>query len=115
MGHLQTCLMPLVRRSGQRCFASASLRSRARGIPTSASTRRQQVQKGRLREGQIPARGVVEVKGVGDDAWLTADGEQVSRYWSRYQLVLVTNTRDFVLVGNGCGGPSFEAGNVPAG
>ena len=40
MGHLQTCLMPLVRRSGQRCFASASLRSRARVIPTSASTRR---------------------------------------------------------------------------
>ena len=65
------------------------------------------MQKGRLREGQIPARGVVEVKGVGDDAWLTADGEQVSRYWSRYQLVLVTNTRDFVLVGmDAAGRPS---------
>lgn len=32
-----------------------------------------------------------------DDAWLTAEGDQVSRYWSRYRLVSVTNTRDFVL------------------
>ena len=58
-----------------------------------------QVQKGRPREGQVPERGVVEVKAAGDDAWLTAAGDQVSRYWGRYRLVLVTNTRDFVLVG----------------
>ena len=32
-----------------------------------------QVQKGRPREGQVPERGVVEVKGVGEDAWLTKD------------------------------------------
>ena len=47
----------------------------------------------------MPERGVVEVKTVEDDAWLTAAGDQVSRYWGRYRLVLVTNTRDFVLVG----------------
>ena len=35
------------------------------------------VQKGRPREGQVPERGVVEVKGVGDDAWLTAKSDQV--------------------------------------
>ena len=58
-----------------------------------------QTQKGRPREGQLPERGVVEVKPVGDDAWLTADSGQVSRYWGRYRLVLVTNTRDFVLLG----------------
>ena len=58
-----------------------------------------QVQKGRPREGQVPERGVIEVKAAGDDAWLTAAGDQVSRYWGRYRLVLVTNTRDFVLVG----------------
>ena len=58
-----------------------------------------QVQKGRPREGQTPERGVVEVKSADDDAWLTARGDQVSRYWGRYRLVLVTNTRDFVLVG----------------
>jgi hypothetical protein len=49
--------------------------------------------------GQKPARGVIEVKPVKDDAWRTADGEQVSRYWGRYRQVLVTNYRDFLLVG----------------
>ena len=59
-----------------------------------------QVQRGTLRQGQIPECGVVEVKPSGDDAWLTAEGDQVSRYWDRYRLVLVTNTRDFVLLGS---------------
>ena len=63
-----------------------------------------QVQQGRPREGQVPERGVVEVKAAGDDAWLTAAGDQVSRYWGCYRLVLVTNTRDFVLVGEDAAG-----------
>ncbi|MCY4510436.1 MAG: N-6 DNA methylase [Acidobacteria bacterium] len=58
-----------------------------------------QLQRGTPREGQTPERGVVEVKPPADDAWLTADGRQASRYWGRYRLVLVTNARDFVLVG----------------
>ena len=49
----------------------------------------------------------MEVKPAGDDAWLTADSPQVSRYWQRYRLVLVTNTRDFVLLGDdGQGNPA---------
>lgn len=58
-----------------------------------------QVQSGRPRKGQVPERGVVEMKPASDDAWLTAKGNQVTRYWGRYGLVLVTNTRDFALVG----------------
>ena len=58
-----------------------------------------QSRKGQTPKGQTPECGVVEVKPAGDDAWLTADGSQVSRYWQRYRLVLVTNTRDFVLLG----------------
>ena len=42
---------------------------------------------------------MVEVKSPADDAWLTAEGRQASRYCGRYRLVLVTNARDFVLVG----------------
>ena len=42
---------------------------------------------------------MVEVKSVEDDAWLTAESDQVSRYWGRYRLVLVTNLRAFVLLG----------------
>ena len=44
------------------------------------------------------------MKPADDDAWLTASGDQVSRYWGRYRLVLVTNTRDFVLVGEDASG-----------
>ena len=66
-----------------------------------------QLQKNQPKQGQIPERGVVEVKAAADDAWLTAASQQVSRYWSRYRLVLVTNTRDFVLLGeNAAGGPA---------
>lgn len=54
--------------------------------------------------GQMPERGVIEAKAVDDDSWFTAEGEQVTRYWGRYGLVLVTNYRDFVLVGRGEGG-----------
>ena len=63
-----------------------------------------QVQRGTPRQGQIPECGVVEVKPPDDDAWLTAEGDQVSRYWDRYRLVLVTNTRDFVLLGSDTNG-----------
>ena len=58
-----------------------------------------QVQRGQPKQGQTSERGVVEVKTPDDDAFVTAAGGQVSRYWHRYRLVLVTNTRDFVLVG----------------
>ncbi len=58
-----------------------------------------QMQKGQPRKGQIPECGVVEVKPAGDDTWMIAKGDQVSRYWDRYRLVLVTNTHDFILVG----------------
>ena len=77
------------------------------GHPDYALYTAKQVQKGQPREGQIPERGVVEVKGMGDDAGLTAKSDQVRRYCGRYQLVLVTNLRDFILVGtDGSGGPT---------
>ncbi len=49
--------------------------------------------------GQLPERGVIEVKPTGDDSWLTAGGKQVTKYWGLYRQVLVTNYRDFVFVG----------------
>ncbi len=77
------------------------------GHPDFALYTAQQVQRGTPRVGQLPERGVVEVKGVEDDAWLTAQSDQVSRYWGRYKLVLVTNLHDFILVGEDeSGGPT---------
>ena len=85
-------------------FCVQELADQGAGHPDLALYTARQVQKGRPRPGQVPERGVVEVKGVGDDAWLTAGSGQVSRYWDRYRLVLVTNLRNFVLVGADAGG-----------
>jgi hypothetical protein len=49
--------------------------------------------------GAIPARGAIEAKPASADAWRVADSSQVKDYWSRYRQVLVTNYRDFLLVG----------------
>src|SRR5262249_388552 len=49
--------------------------------------------------GQLPSRGAIEIKGTGENVHRIADGEQVARYWQRYGLVLVTNYRDFILIG----------------
>ena len=85
-------------------FCVQELADHGAGHPDFGLYAAKQVQKGRAREGQTPERGVVEVKAPGDDAWLTAASDQVSRYWGRYRLVLVTNTRDFVLVGEDAAG-----------
>ena len=88
-------------------FCVGELADQGAGHPDFGLYAAKQLQKGRPRQGQVPERGVVEVKSVGDDAWLTTDGDQVSRYWRRYRLVLVTNTRDFVLLGeNAVGRPA---------
>src|SRR6266446_6594949 len=57
---------------------------------------------------QRPARGVMEVKGTGDDVWQTARSAQVTRYLDTYGQVLVTNYRDFVLLGRDTTGKRVE-------
>ena len=86
-------------------FPVSNLADRGSGHPDFGLYAAKQVQKGQPREGQTPERGVIEVKSAADDAWLTADGAQVGGYWQRYRLVLVTNFRDFVLVGTDAGRP----------
>jgi hypothetical protein len=88
-----------------RCIIN--LANRGAGIPDGGLFTAEQFQKPSEAEplpGQLPARGVIEVKSTRDDAWLTADGEQVSRYWGKYRQVLVTNCLDFVLVGQDADG-----------
>jgi hypothetical protein len=52
-----------------------------------------------LLAGATPARGAIEAKPASADAWRIAESKQVKEYWSRYRQVLVTNYRDFLLVG----------------
>ncbi|MCY3019517.1 MAG: N-6 DNA methylase [Planctomycetota bacterium] len=83
-----------------------NLQNRGAGIPDGGLFTPDQFQttSGQPSTGQMPSRGALEVKPPADDAWLVAEGAQVSRYWGRYRQVLVTNLRDFVLVGEGSDG-----------
>ena len=58
-----------------------------------------QMRRGKRHKGQIPERGVVEVKAPEDDTWATAVSDQVGRYQGRYGSVLATTLREFQLVG----------------
>ena len=80
-------------------FCVHELADQGAGHPDFGLYTTQQVQKGKPNPGQKPERGVIEVKPVEDDAWLTAESDQVAGYWQGYRQVLVTNARDFVLVG----------------
>ncbi len=80
-------------------YCVSQLAQQGAGHPDFGLYGARQVSKGQPKQGQLPEGGVVEVKAASDDAWLTADSAQVSRYWQRYRLVLVTNTHDFVLLG----------------
>ena len=85
-------------------FCIDELADQGAGHPDMGLYASKQVQKGKPRKDQLPECGVLEVKPAADDAWLTAESDQVSRYWERYRLVLVTNTRDFVLLGENAQG-----------
>ena len=85
-------------------FCVGELADQGAGHPDFGLYAAKQVQRRQPKQGQVPEGGVVEVKAADDDAWLTAASDQVSRYWGRYRLVLVTNTRDFVLVGEDAAG-----------
>ena len=80
-------------------FCVPELADQGAGHPDIGLYSAKQVQRGRPRAGQIPERGVVEVKPDPDELAVVAAGEQVARYWARYRLVLVTNLREFALVG----------------
>ena len=80
-------------------FCVGELADQGAGHPDFGLYTAKQVQKGQPRKGQTPERGVVEVKSSGEDMSAPGVREQVSRYWGRYRLVLVTNLREFTLVG----------------
>ena len=80
-------------------FCVGELADQGAGHPDFGLYAAKQVQRGRPREGQTPERGVVEVKSSHEDMQTRAVREQIGRYWTRYRLVLATNLREFVLVG----------------
>ena len=103
-GPLATLLNAVGHTLKPKVFCVGELADQGAGYPDFGLYAAKQGQRGQPKQGQPPERGVVEVKTPDDDAFLTAAGEQASRYWHRYRLVLVTNTRDFVLVGEDANG-----------
>ncbi len=87
-----------------RVFCVGELADQGAGHPDFGLYTARQVQRGRPRPGQAPERGVVEVKPADDDPQAPAVREQAARYWARYRLVLVTNLREFTLIGPGADG-----------
>ena len=85
-------------------FCVSEMAQQGAGHPDVGLYAAKQLQKGQPREGQLPECGVLEIKSAADDAWMTSESDQVSRYWAKYRLVLVTNTRDFVLLGEDASG-----------
>jgi hypothetical protein len=82
-----------------RCFMS--LKNQGAGMPDGGLFTPDQIDRGanEPRAGQAPARGVIECKPPKQDVLAVAETEQVSDYWQRCNQVLVTNYREFVLIG----------------
>lgn len=59
-------------------------------------------------QGEVPERGVIEVKPLGDNSWQTAQSKQATKYFDHYRLVLITNYREFRLIGEDEAGKPIE-------
>lgn len=89
-------------------ICNGQLRNDGAGNPDFGLYSRIQVQNGEPRVGQIPERGIIEVKGLAEHTWQTADSAQATKYFGHYRLVLVTNYREFRLIGEGAANKATE-------
>lgn len=85
-------------------LALSQLANTGAGSPDYGLFAASQIQKGEPRPGQVPERGVVELKPVADDSLFKSTPAQLSKYFAAYGLVLVSNLRSYQLVGRGPGG-----------
>ena len=99
---LSAALNAIGARLKPKVFCLSKLEDQGAGFPDFWLYTANQLRRGSPRDpvpDQVPERGVVEVKPVEKDVWLVANSDQVTTYWERYGLVLVTNYRAFVLAG----------------
>ncbi len=79
-------------------FCVGELADQGAGHPDIGLYTTSQIQQGKPREGQIPERGIVEVKSTKEDMETISASDQINLYWSHYKLVLITNFREFRLI-----------------
>ncbi|MGA9324395.1 MAG: hypothetical protein WBW06_25385 [Xanthobacteraceae bacterium] len=89
-------------------ICNGQLRNEGAGNPDFGLYTKEQIQGGEPRKGQMPERGVIEVKGLADETWQTAKSFQATKYFDLYRLVLITNYRDFRLIGEDGVGKATE-------
>lgn len=91
-------------------ICNGQLRNQGAGHPDFGLYSKKQCSKGAPKPGQgeMPERGVIEVKPLADNNWQTANGKQATKYFDRYRLVLITNYREFRLVGEDDVGKPIE-------
>ena len=85
------------------------LKNRGAGLPDGGLFTKDQLRRVDLADetpffGQAPARGVIEVKSPAEELQGVIASDQVAGYWKKYGLVLVTNLRQFALVGRTASG-----------
>ena len=93
-----------------RVICNGQLRNQGAGHPDFGFYNENQCSKNvpKTSQGAIPERGVIEVKPLGDNSWQTAQGSQATKYLNQYGLVLVTNYREFRLIGEDDNGRPVE-------
>ena len=94
-------------------FCVQELADQGAGHPDFGLYSTQQVQKGKPRAGQKPERGVIEVKPVSDDAWLTAESDQVEPLLGGIPAGAGYQRQGFRDDGRGCEWPASATGDFP--
>lgn len=103
-----------------RVHCVTQLSNQGSGMPDMGLFSQDQISKGATspNPGAMPSRGVVEVKGLAANLLQVSLTPQISKYWSKYRLVLITNYREFALIGDDKNNPILLeryslAGNEP--
>ena len=84
-----------------RVHCCMGLQNQGGNMPDGGLFTQEQIPKGEetAPSGQKPSRGVIEAKPFKDELSKLAAGTQVARYWNEHSQVLVTNFREFALIG----------------
>ncbi|HEX8736517.1 MAG TPA: hypothetical protein VF721_14400 [Pyrinomonadaceae bacterium] len=92
-----------------------NLQNKGAGIPDAGFFTASQFQRGENepRAGQLPERGCAEIKSTREDVLKIAASEQVAKYLEFYGAVLVTNYRDFLLIGKDAHGKAEHLERFP--
>ncbi|GCL60320.1 type ISP restriction/modification enzyme [Microcystis aeruginosa] len=110
-GTLETLLNEIGKTLKPRVRCIINLRNQGAGLPDGGLFNVDQFPKNQELEpftAIFPERGAIEIKGTKEDIKKIATSEQVQKYWQKYGQVLVSNYRDFLLIGRNSQGQPVE-------